>query len=192
MDDRYDKQKYTIRKKIFKMFGAAFHICDMEGNVMFYVNQKGFKLKEDIRVYAREDMQLELLTIGARTIIDISTMYDITDAQTGERIGALKRKGLKSMIQDEWAILDLNDQEVGMIKEDSALLAMVRRFLSNLVPQKFHATMGGKEVWSFQQHFNPFVQKIDLDMSLDTEDVMDNRLGVAAAVLLCAIEGRQG
>ena len=53
MDDRYDKQKYTIRKKIFKMFGAAFHICDMEGNVMFYVNQKGFKLKEDIRVYAR-------------------------------------------------------------------------------------------------------------------------------------------
>ena len=28
-------------------------------------------------------------------------------------------------------------------------------------------------------------------MSYDTENVMDNRVGIAAAVLLCAIEGKQ-
>ncbi|NOK33895.1 hypothetical protein HMI49_11860 [Corallococcus exercitus] len=188
---RLGQSRYMIRRKFFKLFGGAFHIYDEAGNVAFYSKMKAFKLKEDLRIYSGEDMQEELITIQARSILDFGATYDVTDAATGERVGALRRKALSSMLRDTWLILDVDGQEVGRIEEDSMLLALVRRFLTNLLPQTFTGTLGGAQVFSFRQHFNPFIQKIDLDFSMDTQRQLDRRLGIAAAVLLCAIEGRQ-
>jgi hypothetical protein len=152
---------------------------------------KAFKLKEDIRLYKDESMSQEILNIKARNAIDFAAAYDISDSSTNEHVGVLKRKGIKSILKDEWKIMDTSDQEIGLIKEDSLLLAMIRRFLSNLVPQTYCCTIGGETVCIFKQHFNPFVLKLDIDFSPDTKRLLDLRLGIAAAVLLCAIEGRQ-
>lgn len=188
---RFGQRRYMIRRKFFKLFGGAFHIYDEAGNVAFYSKMKAFKLKEDLRVFTGEDMQEQVLSIQARNILDISATYDVTDPQTGQKVGALRRKGLKSILRDEWLILDVNDQEVGTIQEDSMLLAIVRRFLTNLVPQTFQGAVGGTPVFTFRQYFNPFIQKIALDFSADTSSRLDRRMGIAAAILLCAIEGRQ-
>jgi uncharacterized protein YxjI len=188
---RFGQRRYLLRKKFFKLFGGAFHIYDDAGNVAFYSKMKAFKLKEDLRVFTSEEMNEEVLSIKARNILDISATYDVTDTASGQKIGALRRKGLKSILRDEWLILDANDQEIGNIQEDSLALALVRRLLSNLVPQTFTGTLGGTPVLTFRQHFNPFIQKIALDFSVDTGGKLDRRLGIAAAVLLCAIEGRQ-
>lgn len=188
---RFGQTRYLLRKKFFKIFGGAFHIYDDLGNVAFYSKMKAFKLKEDLRVFTGEDMNEEVLSIKARKILDISATYDVTDTATGQKIGALRRKGLKSLLRDEWLILDANDQEQGLIQEDSMILALVRRLLSNLVPQTFQGTMGGAPVFTFRQYFNPFIQKIELNFGADTAGRLDRRMGIAAAVLLCAIEGRQ-
>ncbi len=188
---RFGQSRYVIRRKFFKIFGEAFHIYDEAGQVLFYTKMKAFKLKEDLRVFSGEDMREELLTIQARSIIDFGATYDVTDAVTGQRLGALRRKGLKSLLRDEWLLLDASDREVGLIQEDSLVLALVRRLLSNLVPQTFVGQMGEAPVFSFRQHFNPFIQRISLDFSMDRGGRLDRRLGIAAAVLLCAIEGRQ-
>jgi uncharacterized protein YxjI len=188
---RFGQSRYLLRKKFFKLFGGAFHIYDEAGNVAFYSKMKAFKLKEDLRVFTSEEMNEEVLSIKARNILDISATYDVTDTTTGRKIGALRRKGLKSILRDEWLILDANDQEMGSIQEDSLALALVRRLLSNLVPQTFQGTVGGTPVLTFRQRFNPFIQKIELDFSVDRGGKLDRRMGIAAAVLLCAIEGRQ-
>ena len=120
-----------------KFLGNAFHIYAPDGSLTCYSKLKAFKLKEDIRVYADEAMDRELLVIKARSVIDFGATYDVEDAGSGEKLGAFRRKGLKSLLQDEWAILNLEDEEVGTIKEDSLMLALVRRLLSNLVPQHF-------------------------------------------------------
>jgi uncharacterized protein YxjI len=183
---------YLVRRKILKLFGASFHIFDPDGNVVFFSSQKAFKLKEDIRVYTGEDMQTEVLTILARRIIDFSSAYDVYDpAQAGLKVGALKRKGMKSIIKDEWIIMDAQDKEIGLIQEDSMLLALVRRFLTNLIPQKYAGMVHGAQVCTFKQNFNPFVMKINLDFSMDARGLLDRRIGIAAAILLCAIEGKQ-
>lgn len=182
---------YTVRRQIFKLLGAAFHIYDPNGKVAFYSKQKAFKLKEDIRVHTGEDMQNEVLTIKARSIIDFSAAYDVFDPATQTKVGALKRKGMKSILKDEWIILDANENQIGLIQEDSMMLALVRRFLTNLVPQSFDGTINGQKVCHFKQNFNPFVTKITLDFAMDTNGRLDRRLGIAAAVLLCAIEGKQ-
>jgi len=182
---------YLVRRKIFKLFGAGFHIYDSNGKVVFYSKQKAFKLKEDIRVFTSEDMQTEVLTISARGIIDFSAAYDVFDPIQKVKVGALKRKGMKSILKDEWIILDAGNKEIGLIQEDSMFLALVRRFLVNLIPQKYNGVVNGKQVCLYKQNFNPFVTKIHLDFSMDVNGFLDRRLGIAAAVLLCAIEGKQ-
>ena len=191
MNGDFTKTKYIIRKKFFKVLGASFHIFDDAGNLCFFVKQKAFKLKEDIRVYSDESLADELLLIQARKVIDFSSEYDVVDSHSGERIGALKRKGFKSMIKDEWLIFDSQNAEVGKICEDSMLMALLRRFLTSLIPQTFEGTIGGAGVFTFKQKFNPFVQRIVLDFGEDTANRLDRRMGIAAAVLLSAVEGRQ-
>lgn len=192
MTDRFEHSTYLVRRKILKLFGAAFHIYDPQGNVVFYSKLKAFKLKEDIRIYTGEDMQEEVLVIKARKILDFSSAYDVVDPNTNEKVGVLKRKGLKSILKDEWILMDANDHDIGRIKEDSTALALLRRFLTgSLIPQKYYGDIGGTQVCTFKQNFNPFVTKINLDFSPDTNNLLDRRLGIAAAVLLTAIEGKQ-
>ncbi|MBN1521063.1 MAG: hypothetical protein JW928_00910, partial [Candidatus Aureabacteria bacterium] len=180
MDARFNRNTFLIRKKIFKILGAAFHVYDEAGNILFYSKQKAFKLKEDIRLYEGDQMVEELLLIQARQVIDFSAAYDVIDSKTNEKVGALKRKGLKSILKDEWIIMDNVDREIGFIKEDSMGLALIRRFLSNLVPQTYNAEINGRQVAIYKQNFNPFVLKITVDFSFDAEKQFDRRLGIAA------------
>jgi uncharacterized protein YxjI len=184
-------ESYLVRRKVLKLFGAAFHIYDPHGKVAFYSKQKAFKLKEDIRLYTGEDMRTEVLSIQARQIIDFSAAYDVIDPNTNAKVGAFKRKGMRSLVKDEWIIMNAEDRKIGFIKEDSMVLALIRRFLTNLIPQKYYGELRGEQVCLFQQNFNPFVMKIHLDFSMDKNGLLDRRLGIAGAVLLCAIEGKQ-
>jgi uncharacterized protein YxjI len=188
---RFGHQKYLIRRKFFKLFGGAFHIYGPNQELVFYSKMKAFKLKEDIRLYTGEDMQTEVLAISARGILDFSLAYDVVDSSTGAKVGALKRKGLKSIMKDEWVFMDADDREIGLIQEDNWLMALLRRFLTNLIPQTYQGEIHGTRICTFSQNFNPFILKITLDFSADTQGLLDRRLGMAAAVLLCAIEGRQ-
>jgi len=188
-NERFNQSSYLIRRKVFKFLGAAFHIYNQQGELEFYVKQKAFKLKEDIRVFTGEDMTEEVLLISARKAIDFSATYDVVDSATGAKVGSLKRKGLKSILKDEWLIFDANEIEIGNIKEDSTGLAILRRVLTNLVPQSFIGRVREEQVFTFKQKFNPFIHKINLDFV--NNNILDRRLGIAAAVLLCAIEGRQ-
>jgi hypothetical protein len=193
VDPRFSHPTYLLRKKVFKILGGVFRVFDPAGNLVFFVHQR-VKLREDIRVYGDEAKQQELLTIAARMVIDFSAAYDITDALSGEKVGALRRKGMKSILRDEWLILDAAENQIGMIQEESMSTALIRRFVpvGGLLPQTFYLTIGEAQVARFHQRFNPFVPQIELDFTPDTGFALDRRLGIAAAVLLAAIEGRQG
>ncbi|MGH9787380.1 MAG: hypothetical protein ACRD4U_01590 [Candidatus Acidiferrales bacterium] len=191
MADPFQLDQYWARRKVLAAFTPKFHIYDPAGALVAYVEQKAFKLKEDITIFGDEAKTRPLLKIKARAILDISATYDVSDANSGEKVGALRRKGLKSIVQDEWAVLDLSDTEVGTIKEDSTLMAMLRRFLSNLIPQNFHVRIANQDAGIIKQRFNPFVLTHDVDLRPDQGRRFDRRLALAAVVLLLAIEGRQ-
>ncbi len=191
LTERFQQTSYLVRKKIFSLLGATFHIYDPAGNLAFYSKMKAFKLKEDIRLYTDESMTTEVFMIKARNIIDFSAAYDVFDSVTQEKVGALQRRGFKSMFKDEWNILDPQDQPVGVIYEDSLLWALLRRFFCNLIPQHYAAKMGETPVATYRQNFNPFVTKIVVDFSDDPQYRFNRRLALAAALLLCAIEGKQ-
>lgn len=183
---------YLARRKVFTVFKGKFYIYDQTEHLVAYVEQKAFKLKEDITVFGDEEKQQPLLRIQARQVIDFSAAYDVTDLRTSELVGALRRKGLKSILRDEWHILSPAGDTLGLIREDSALVATLRRFITNLIPQDYHVEIDGRPAGKISQHFNPFVMKLDVDLSTDSGRRFDRRLALAAVVLLLAIEGRQG
>ena len=182
---------YLIRRKVLTLLGAKFHVFDASERIVLFSEQKAFKLREDIRVYSDESMAEERLCIKARNIVDFSSAYDVVDTRSGTKIGTLRRKGLSSILRDAWEILDANDKPVGTIQEDSLALALVRRLLTNLVPQKFHAEVGGRSVAHYKQRFNPFVGKLEVSLVPGTAASFDPRLALATGILLMAIEGRQ-
>lgn len=189
--ERYGHPTYVVRRKFFKIFGSAFHVYDSAAQVAFYSRQKAFRLKEDLRLYTGEDMRQEVLSIRARRILDFGITFDVFDSPSGAKVGALRRKGLKSLIRDEWLVLDADDREIGRVQEDNAALALIRRFVTNLVPQTWHAYVGETPAASYSQHFNPFILKITIDFTPDASRRLDRRLGIAIGVLLNAIERRQ-
>ncbi|SES93063.1 hypothetical protein [Paenibacillus sp. NFR01] len=190
MNQAFAQSEFTIRKKVFSIMGAKLHIYNHAEELVFYSQMKAFKLKEDIALYTDESMTRELLRIKARNVIDFSATYDVQDSETGEHVGSLRRRGLKSMVKDEWIIMDAGGKEIGLIKENSLFMALLRRFIT-LIPQKYNIEMDGEAIPAFRQNFNPFVTKIIADFSEDRRGKLDRRLGLAAGILLCAVEGKQ-
>ena len=182
---------FEFRKQFFKLAGGAFRVYDTNERLLLFSEQKAFKLREDIRVYTDESKTNEVLSIKTQQIMDISASYEVVDSVTGEKAGSLKRKGLKSILRDEWEIYDPQGMLIGKVEEDSMLLAVLRRFLTNLIPQKYHFDLGGQVIGSFHQHFNPFTYRATMDLSADTGRRLDRRLALAVGILLLAIEGRQ-
>jgi len=191
MSEPYAKDSYLIRRKVFTIFGAKFHVYDADGNVILFSKQKAFKLKEDIRVYTDESMSEERLLVKARQVIDFSAAYDVVDAKEGNKIGAFRRKGFSSILRDSWEFLDNSDQPVGKIVEDSMGMALIRRFVANIIPQSFHAEIGGRKVATYAQSWNPFVYKLNVQIDPGGREQCDPRMILAGGILLAAIEGRQ-
>jgi hypothetical protein len=192
MSGRVVEQEYTIRRKVFTLLGAKFHIYNNAGELIGFSQQKTFKLKEDIRFYSDESMSRELVSIKARSIIDFSAAYDVIQSSTGSNLGALRRKGLASIVRDEWMVLDPADQQIGVLSEDSTALAVVRRFmpLGNLIPQTFHLKDTAGAVFAdYRTHFNPFVHK--MTVSVYQGCPIAAQVVLAGGVLLLAVEGRQ-
>ena len=186
------QSKFIIRRDVFAI-GGAFRVLSLENKLLLYSRQKIFKLKEDIRVYNDLEMHDEVLFLNARQILDFSGAFDVIDSKTNEKIGALRRKGIRSMIRDKWEVLDENDNLFAYIEEDSMGMALLRRFLTNLIPQKFTIsdTNTNNTLVKINQAFNPLIHWFTVDFSSDYEKKLDRRLGIAAVILLLAIEGRQ-
>jgi uncharacterized protein YxjI len=191
MNPAFQYKNYLLKRQVFALTGKL-RFFNPQEQLVLYVEQKMFRLREDIRVYGDESKSQELLLVKARNIIDWAAAYDVLDAATGQKIGTLRRKGWSSMVRDEWEVLDINDQPIGKLFEDSMGQALLRRLLlGSLLPQNYDMTIGETRVADLRQRFNPFAYQMDLDFSMDSSNKLDHRIGIAAAILLAIIEGKQ-
>jgi hypothetical protein len=186
----FQQDAFVARRKIFSL-APCFFVHDQAGNALAFLRKKIFTLKDEIRVFTDETQSLELLNIKARKIIDWGTAFDVTDSINHQKVGALKRRGWKSLVRKEWIVMDAFDQEIGAIREDSLALAFVRRFITALLPQTYTFEIAGQQVGTAEQNWNFFAPKMYVDFTSDPAKRLDRRLLVAAVVLLMAVEGRQ-
>ncbi len=182
---------YLLKRQAIALTGK-FRFYDPLGDLVMFSEQKMFRLREDIRVFSDENKSQEVLSIQARQIIDFSAAYDVVDALTNQKVGVLRRRDLQSILRDEWEVLDANDRLVGKLFEDSVRLALLRRLLlGSWLSQNYDITFGTTRVADLKQNFNPFRYELNLGFSMDLNHLLDRRIGIAAGILLAAIEGRQ-
>ena len=191
MNPIFQFPNYLLKRQAIALTGK-FRFYDPAGRLVMFSEQKMFRLREDIRVYNDESKSQEVLSIKARQILDFSAAYDVVDTAMNQKVGVLRRRGLRSLLRDEWEVLDANDNVIGKLFEDSIGLALLRRFLlGSWLPQNYDITIGEMRVADLKQRFNLFRYELDLDFSMDTAHHLDRRLGIAAGILLAAIEGKQ-
>jgi uncharacterized protein YxjI len=170
---------YSIKRPFFTFLGRTFKVFDPTGNMCLYVKLPVFKLKQEWNVYADESQQQMLLLVKAREMIAMNPTSDVFDAQTNQKLGAFRSHGLKSIIHDTWDILDASDQVIGKMTEDSN--GMLRRFIPLLLG-KWHADLGGQEVFQVKQVFRFFTKEFTLDASM-AQGKIDPRMAMAGALL---------
>ncbi|HEX5836715.1 MAG TPA: hypothetical protein VFY26_02710 [Anaerolineales bacterium] len=191
MNPIFQFPNYLLRRQAIALTGK-FRFYDPAGRLVMFSEQKMFRLKEDIRIYGDESKTQEVLSIQARQIMDFSAAYDVVDTEMNQKVGALRRKGWSSLVRDEWDVLDASDNVIAKLFEDSVGLALLRRLLlGSWLPQNYDIAMGETRIADLKQRFNLFRYEMDLDFSMDPSSRLDRRIGIAAAVLLATVEGKQ-
>lgn len=91
----------------FKLIALAsqIRITDASGQVIGFVKQKMFKLKEDIRIFSDESQSNEIFSIKADRIMDFSAKYNLTDID-GNSLGSIRRKGMRSLWKAHYEIYE--------------------------------------------------------------------------------------
>lgn len=117
----------------FKILAIAsqIYIRDSSGNLLAYVKQKLFKLKEDINVFADENQTQLLFNIKADRVLDFSAKYNFTDAR-GTHLGSIKRKGMRSIFRATYEIYDASDRQVMKINEENGWVKVIDALIGEL------------------------------------------------------------
>jgi hypothetical protein len=190
MDSSYHVDQYLLLRQLFALIGVL-RVFNPQGQMVLFCYQRNIKLKEDIRVYVDETKSHEVLNIQAKHILDFSEYYEVSDSQYSTKIGCLRRKGFRSLVQNEWEVIDEQVNSSGILKADSLTKALLHRMLMDTyLPQNYNLIIGNERVADYKQRFSPFCYELDIDLQMDYHHRMDHRLLIAAAVLLAIIEGQ--
>jgi uncharacterized protein YxjI len=98
-------------------------VTDAQGQLLFYVKQKLFKLKEAVTVFADVQQTQPLYTISADRVIDFSARYQFNDT-AGNPLGSIKRQGMKSIWKSHYEVYD-GEQLVAHIQEENAWIKVL-------------------------------------------------------------------
>jgi uncharacterized protein YxjI len=172
------------------------------GEPVAFVEQARFKFKEDIRFYADDSKQVELMRLKARQRFDPRARYDITDDRDS-KIGEIQKVFGESLARSTYRIYDASGAELATARERSMLVALVRRLIDLVpyigdfadwlpIPYHFDFVRGERVLGSHERRTGLFKFRdvYDIDMTADTERSVDRRLVLAIAVGMDALQAR--
>jgi uncharacterized protein YxjI len=117
----------------FKIIAIApqIKVTDAGGQTVLYVRQKALALREDVRIYADEQQQQQLYQLNADRIIDWSANYRIRTADDQD-LGALRRKGMRSLWKATYEVTDANGQPTATIHEENPWIKVLDGLVGEL------------------------------------------------------------
>jgi len=176
---------YVIKRKFWSFMERVFRVFTGDGQLIMYIKHPVLKLREEFTVFADEAMTQPLLKIKSRQAIAINFSYDVTDATTGQSLGAVQKKGLASIVRDKFIVLDPSGQEIGYAQEQGA--SVLRRIFPFLT-SKHAIFVGGQQVAFIAQRFRFFNKEFEVDLQPSS---LDPRFVLAVALLALMAEARR-
>jgi uncharacterized protein YxjI len=192
------RQRFTLAINRYEFFLPA--ADGSPGEAICFVEQKRFKFKEDIRFYTDASKTQELLRIKARQRFDPRATYDVTD-DLGAKVGAIQKVFGASLLRSTYRILDAAGEEIAITTEKSLGIALFRRAvgfipyvdnISDWLPIPYHFVFkhgeriigeNTRQMWKIRDNYH-------IDMTADSEHILDRRLVLAIAVGMDALQAR--
>jgi hypothetical protein len=118
----------------FKIVALApqMSVTDSTGNLLFYVRQKMFKLKEEVKVFKDSDQTQLAYSINADRVIDFSARYNFTDTG-GINLGGVKRQGIQSLWKARYDIFQRSPDTPEMtIEEENPMIRVADGCVSQI------------------------------------------------------------
>jgi hypothetical protein len=108
----------------FLTISSFMRVVDATGQLVSYVKQRAFRLREDVTIFADEEQTQAVYHIKANKIIDIGATYSITSAD-GRPLGAVRQRGMRTFWKATYDILDEAGSAIGLIHEQDAWVKVI-------------------------------------------------------------------
>ena len=200
MDDRFAHDAFFI-DQLIRPVANLYRISTLgadgsgPGEPLAFVRQKRLAVREDIRFYADDEERDELFRLKARSITEFRGRYDVLDP-AGDRIGVLQKVFGASLFRSTWRLYDAGDREIGIARERSLPVALLRRAIDavpygDMIPILFHftITLDSREVGGLRRPIG-LRDRYVLDLHGDPDRRLDRRVAVALGVALDALQSR--
>lgn len=201
--DKFQRDKFLVNQKRMS-FKEKYYVYGENEEELFYV-ERPFKFlgKRNITVFDDDSMQSAVLSIDQVHYWELGRReYQLFDTD-GTLIATFYRNNWKSLFLRGWDIFDPDGNLVAKAREDSVVLAAVRRIidfipfvelLGGLIKTDFHlfrVDAEGREekIGSFNRKIT-FADKYVMDLSGDPERTLDRRTALALGILLDTAEKR--
>ncbi|NJK40457.1 MAG: hypothetical protein HC934_02145 [Acaryochloridaceae cyanobacterium SU_2_1] len=195
--------QYPLTLK-FKLFALApqIYVNDATGNLLLYVRQKLFKLREQITICADEAQTQPVYSISADRIIDFSARYHFRD-RNGTELGSVKRKGMKSIWKahydiaggsSEVPVLSIHEENP-WVKIMDALFAeipILGLFTGYFFNPTFHVTRPDGTVVMHFSKVPAFLSRIFTIKQVDQMTEQEQQLAVLSLLMMILLERNRG
>jgi hypothetical protein len=181
----FEQDRFYARQSHFSR-SPKFYFHDQEGKTLAFVRHASFSWTRDVHVFTDPTLSFELLRLKPSRAPNGMQDFHVRDCVNGQAVGSVRRLSPGGLQCQEWSLLDSAGQELGVIKEDSLLLAGMRRFLTELVPQSYSFYLGNCVVGRAAPARRSLFRSMEIDLTWDCEKRLDRRLVTAAMVLLMA------
>ncbi len=108
----------------FLTISSFIRVVDATGQLVSYVKQRAFRLREDVTIFADEAQAQPVYRIKANKIIDIGATYSITSAD-GRPLGAVRQRGMRTFWKATYDVLDESGSAIGLIHEQDAWVKVI-------------------------------------------------------------------
>jgi len=120
----------TLRFKIVTL-ASKIEVLDANGNLVCFVKQKMFKLKEHVTVFADQAMTQPLCDITADRVLDFSANYTFTTPDGGS-FGSISRRGMRSLWRCHYEVRDAAQQTIMVLREENPWAKVLDSILSDI------------------------------------------------------------
>jgi uncharacterized protein YxjI len=147
MANPFSFDTYQIKRPWPTFLGRNFEVYDPSMNLRMFVQHKLLTFKDEWNIFTDKGMAASLVRVKAREAIAMNVTTDVMDAMSGQIVGTVRSKGMKSIVRDTWEVLDPAGNVVGELIEDSN--GLLRRMLPSffgmpIMPGKWHLAINGQ------------------------------------------------
>ena len=174
----FSHASYTLVRPLFS-WSRVYRVFAPDGSLSGVVEQPWFRLRTELTLYADEAQTEPIFVIKNRRLAAVNMEHDLFDARTGQRLGVLRTRGLRSLFRDTWDILDADERPAGLMIEDGPWFW---RRIAKFIPGRHHIELGGRTVAHIEQVFHFFRREFELDI-LQVDDPIEPRFAIACALI---------